>query len=140
VRHHLLGQPNAGYAEWAGPLVTPRAVINAVLEDRIDVGPLDSYVHDLLRRHEPETAAKLRIVDSTAMTPIPLLVASSAADRDAVMRLRTVLLSCHAAPELAATLDTLLLRCFVAVDAAEYAMLVAWASEADEGGVPRPET
>ena len=43
--------------EWVGPLVTPRAVIDALLDDRIDVGPSNSYVHDLLRRHEPETAA-----------------------------------------------------------------------------------
>jgi len=79
-----------------------------VLRGEIDVGPLDSYVHDLLRRHEPETAAKLRVVDSTAMTPIPLLVASPGIACDAVARLRRALLSCHCEPELAATLGTLL--------------------------------
>ena len=71
VRYHLLGRQGAYTAQWIGPLITPRRVIEAVLRREIDVGPLDSYVHDLLRRHEPETAAKLRVVDSTAMTPIP---------------------------------------------------------------------
>jgi ABC-type phosphate/phosphonate transport system substrate-binding protein len=138
VRHHLLGQSNARYAEWVGPLVTPRRVIEAVQKDEIDVGPLDSYVHDLLRRHEPETTAKLRVVASTEMTPIPLLVASPAADRDAVSRLRAALLGCHTAPELAATLDTLLLSRFVAVDATNYRTLMEWKREADDAGIPAP--
>jgi ABC-type phosphate/phosphonate transport system substrate-binding protein len=132
VRHHLLGAPEARF-EWVGPLVTPHRVIDAVLNDEIDVGPLDSYVHDLLRRHEPETAAKLRAIDSTPMTPIPPLVASPAADGEAVARLRTALLSCHALPEL-------LISRFAAVDAADYQMLVSWARESDAGGIPSPAT
>ena len=43
--------------------------LEAVLNDRIDIGPLDSYVHDLLKLHEPETVAKLRVVESTVMAP-----------------------------------------------------------------------
>ena len=113
-------------------------VIDAVLNDGIDVGPLDSYVHDLLQRHEPQTAAKLRVVESTPMTPIPVLVASSTADDDAAGRLRAALLSCHTAPELAVTLDTLLLSRFAAVDAADYRMLVDWARAADAAGIPAP--
>jgi ABC-type phosphate/phosphonate transport system substrate-binding protein len=135
VRHHLLGQPNA-YAEWVGPLVTPRRVIDAVLDGSVDVGPLDSYVHDLLRRHEPETAAQLRVVESTPMTPIPALVASSAANDTAVARLRAALLSCHAEPALAATRETLLLARFEAADRADYRMLVAWARDADDADIP----
>ena len=65
VRHHLLGQqgPQPLYTQWVGPLVTPRRVIDAVLDNTVDVGPLDSYVHDLLKRHDPETASKLRVVE-----------------------------------------------------------------------------
>lgn len=124
VRHHLAALGAANYAEWIGPLVTPRAVIVALLDRRIDIGPLDSYVHDLLKRHEPETAATLRVVESTAMTPIPLLVASPGIPDDAAARLRRALLSCHSAPELAATRDTLLLARFDAVDAADYDVLL----------------
>jgi ABC-type phosphate/phosphonate transport system substrate-binding protein len=141
VRHHLLGQhgPEPLYAEWVGPLVTPRRVIEAVLDDRIDVGPLDSYVHDLIRRHDPETASKLRVIDSTAMTPIPPLVASRAVDGDAVARLRRALLSCHAEPAIAVTLDMLLISRFAPVEAADYAGLLAWAREADDGGIRVPK-
>jgi ABC-type phosphate/phosphonate transport system substrate-binding protein len=138
VRHHLGGRP-ASPAQWVGPLVTPRAVIEAVLNDRIDVGPLDSYVHDLIRRHEPETAAKLRVVESTVMTPIPLLIASPDLDSDVVARLRHALLSCHAEPALAATLEALLLARFVAVDPAAYDILVSRAQDADRAGVAKPE-
>lgn len=134
VRHHLLGQPAARYAQWVGPLVTPRRVIDAVLRGEIDVGPLDSFVHDLLRRHEPETAAKLRVVESTAMTPIPLLVASPGVGSDVTARLRRTLLSCHIEPELATTLDTLLVSRFEAADPSAYEVLTAQAQEADRLG------
>ena len=67
VRHHLLryrhGQSERLFAESVGPLVTPRRVVEAVIDGAIDVGPLDSYVHDLLQRHEPATAAKLRTIE-----------------------------------------------------------------------------
>jgi ABC-type phosphate/phosphonate transport system substrate-binding protein len=139
VRHHLLGQGSRPlYAQWIGPLVTPRRVIDAVLEDTIDVGPLDSYVHDLLRRHDPETASKLRVVESTAMTPIPPLVASPAVDADGVARLRGALLSFHAEATMAATRDALLLSRFDAVEAADYQLLLSWAQQADDGGIPAP--
>ena len=138
VRHHLLRQPMARYAQWVGPLITPRRVIEAVLRGEVDVGPLDSYVHDLLGRHEPETAAKLRVVESTAMTPIPLLVASPGVDSDIAARLRRALRSCHAAPELVPTLDTLLVSRFEAVDPSVYAVLTSQAEEADRGGIPAP--
>jgi ABC-type phosphate/phosphonate transport system substrate-binding protein len=136
VRYHLLGRQAAHTAQWVGPLITPRRVIEAVLRGEIDVGPLDSYVHDLLMRHEPETAAKLRLVDSTAMTPIPLLVASPGIASDAVARLRRALLSCHCEPELAGMLGTLLVSRFEEVDAADYDVLLHQARETDRGGVP----
>jgi ABC-type phosphate/phosphonate transport system substrate-binding protein len=143
VRHHLAALPAAYYAQWVGPLVTPRRVVDALLAGEIDVGPLDSYVHDLLKRHEPETAAKLRVIESTAMTPIPLLVALPGVADDAVARLRHALLCCQAAPELAATLDRLLLARFAAVDPADYDMLLDQARAADRSlsarsGVPPP--
>ena len=67
VRHHLLryrhDQSERLFAESIGPLVTPWRVIEAVIDGAIDVGPLDSYVHDLLRHHDPATASKLRTVE-----------------------------------------------------------------------------
>ena len=134
VRHHFALR-GAHDVQWVGPLVTPRRVIEAVLAGEIDIGPLDSYVHDLLRRHEPETAAKLRVVESTAMTPIPLLVASPGVERDAAARLRDALLACHREPALAATLETLLLARFDAVEPGDYDVLLRRAQAADRAGI-----
>jgi len=106
VRHHLAELGSGGrYATWVGPLVTPRRVIDAVIDGMIDVGPLDSYVHDLLKWHEPATAAKLRTIESTAMTPVPPLIASLATPADAVARLRDSLVAAAADKEAAAILD-----------------------------------
>lgn len=139
VRHHLAELGSGGrYATWVGPLVTPRRVIDAVIDGMIDVGPLDSYVHDLLRQHDPQRAAQLRVVDSTTMTPIPPLVAAAALDEVAAMRLREALLCCHEAPELARTRDAVLLARFALADPGDYQMLQSWEQQADAAGVPAP--
>lgn len=139
VRHHLAElSPVPPYAQWTGPLITPRRVIDAVIEGTIDVGPLDSYFHDLLRHHDPETASRIRTVASTVMAPIPPLVASRSVDAETVSRVRQALLSCHADHDMTATLDTLLLSCFEAVDASDYQVLTSWARDADARGVFAP--
>ena len=51
------------FRQAVGPLVTPRRVTESLLAGEIDVGPLDSYYHELLRRFEPQTAARLRTVE-----------------------------------------------------------------------------
>lgn len=142
VRHHLLqyrhGKSERLFAANLGPLVTPRRVIEAVLEGVIDVGPLDSYVHDLLKRHEPGTASKLRTIESTAMTPVPPLIASPSTPLDMVGRLRRALLASAADAEGAAILEELLLAGFARVDAADYDQFLAQALEAAAGGYPVP--
>ena len=124
VRHHLLhyGQDRTEplFSEWVGPLVTPRRVIDAVIHGDIDVGPLDSYVHDLLKRHEPQTAAKFRTIESTAMTPIPPLVASRMVTEDTLERLRQVFLSSAMQTELSAEFETLMILRFAAVNPDDY--------------------
>jgi hypothetical protein len=81
-RHHLQnvdGAPSQPYARWVGNLVNARGVIEALARGDIDVGPLDSYYHDLLRNDAPEFVAKVRTIASTPFTPIPPLVTSVAA-------------------------------------------------------------
>src|SRR3546814_3842379 len=72
-RHHLLRyrtpQRPRLYNASIGPLYTPRKVIEAVLAGEIDVGPVDGYNLDILRRHEPDLVARLRIVATTAPAP-----------------------------------------------------------------------
>jgi ABC-type phosphate/phosphonate transport system substrate-binding protein len=142
VRYHLLRyrreQNKPLFAKWVGPLITPRRVIEHVIDGEIDVGPLDSYVHDLLRRHEPETAARLRTVESTAMTPIPPLIASPTVTEDIVERLRGALMSGAIQTEMAATLEALMVTRFAPVNPADYMVLVSQAREADGGGIARP--
>jgi ABC-type phosphate/phosphonate transport system substrate-binding protein len=142
VRHHLLkhrrGRSQRLFSESVGPLMTPRRVIDAVLDGTIDVGPLDSYVHDLLKRHEPATASKLRTIESTSMTPAPPLIASPATPPDIVERLRRSLLAAAAETEAAAILEGLLLAGFVQVDPADYVDYLAQAREASETGYTVP--
>ena len=140
VRYHLLRhkQEEPLFAQWVGPLITPRRVIEHVIEGKIDVGPLDSYVHDLLKHHDPEMATRLRTVESTAMTPIPALVASPAVADDIVERLRGALMSGAIQTELAATFEALMITRFAPVNPADYTVLLSQAREADGGGIARP--
>jgi ABC-type phosphate/phosphonate transport system substrate-binding protein len=142
VRHHLLGyrhdKSERLFAASIGPLTTPRRVIDAVLDHAIDVGPLDSYVHDLLQRHDPATASKLRTVESTVMTPIPPLVASPSTPPDTVERLRRALSAAASEPEAASLLEFLLLAGFAPVAATDYDPLLAQAREAVSAGYPVP--
>ena len=122
-----------------GPLVTPRAVIAAVLDGTADAGPLDSYWHDLLRAHEPEVAGELRTLVTTTPGPIPAFVAASTIAAADAHRLSTALLAVAAAPELAPARATLLLEGFAPRTVADYATLQNRAAEADASGYPRLE-
>lgn len=130
-------QGRALFSSAVGPLVTPRRVVDVVLAGEADGGPLDSYWHDLLRRHEPELAARLRVVARTPPTPMPLLVASAATDPHELERLRAAWLGVGARPELAALREALQLTGFAAVDPQAYDLLVTRAREADRLGYAR---
>lgn len=128
LRHHLLDKPDAHFT-WVGPLVTAPRVVEAVLNLEIDVGPLDSYVHEMIKRHKPETAARLRVVDSTAMTPAPMFVAARDADEAIVARLRAAFLAVE--HEAAHLLEPLVLRGFAAPERPDYDELLMRAAAAD---------
>lgn len=142
LRHHLLahrgGRDAPLYRESVGPLVTPRRVIDAVLSGAIDVGPLDSYFHDLLRRFESETASRLRAVESTRPTPMPLLVASPAVGAGAVGRLRQALLASPQDRAAAEILAHLRLAGFVVPRPESYRLLLDQAAEAEARDYPVP--
>jgi ABC-type phosphate/phosphonate transport system substrate-binding protein len=142
VRHHLLHYRRAAsgplFKQSIGPLVTPRRVIEAVMSGTIDVGPLDSYVHDLLKHHEPDTSRQLRTVESTAMTPIPRVIASPDTPRETIERLRQSLLTAPSGSSAAPWLDELLLAGFARVEAADYVGLLTQARDAEAAGYPTP--
>jgi ABC-type phosphate/phosphonate transport system substrate-binding protein len=132
LRRHLESYRTARqarlYRRAVGDLIHARGVIDALAAGRIDVGPLDSYYHDLLRRHEPAFAAQVRCVASTSALPIPPLVATAGLRADVLAELREAFAACAAAPELAPLMERLLLAGFAVPDSADYLPLAAMAA------------
>jgi ABC-type phosphate/phosphonate transport system substrate-binding protein len=128
LRKHLFGFRSKNrprlYRAAVGGLLNARRVIEALDERRIDVGPLDSYYHDLIRHSEPALAAKVRVVATTAPAPIPPLVSTGSE------RLREALLAASQAPELAGERAILLLKGFAVPDEADYRVFDTYLSEA----------
>ena len=58
------GRGGSLFASTIGPLITPRHVAEAIVTGAADIGPLDSYAHDLLRQNEPGLASRLRTIAS----------------------------------------------------------------------------
>ena len=124
LRRHLLAFRKSGdqplYRKVVGGLVNARGIIQALIEGRIDVGPLDSYVHDLIRQNDPAFAANVRIVAVTEAVPMPPLIATAALDLDTVGRLRSAFAAVEKAEELAQVRQTLLLRRFAVPEPSSY--------------------
>ena len=118
-RHHLLAHRSVEhprlYSDVLGPFVRQVPVIDAVLDGRADVAAVDGYGLDLLRRHDPAKVARLRVIATTAPAPSPPLVASPGIDAATRERVTQALLAVEGAPEMASTLDELLLSRFVRV-------------------------
>jgi len=137
-RHHLMARhPDtpAPYREIVGALMNPRGVIRALAEGRIDVGPLDSYCHDLIRDGDPAFAAQVRVLESTDPTPIPPIVATAALGAAEVEHLRAAFLAVAGESALAGARATLLLDCFVVPEPAVYE-LQKQRAKAVEAGAP----
>ena len=81
-----LDQHGVAFARQLGQLTTPRRVMEAVVRGDADVGPLDSFAHALLRRHEPALASRVKVLARTEPTPCPLLVASRSVPGAVVQR------------------------------------------------------
>ncbi|MEO5701309.1 MAG: PhnD/SsuA/transferrin family substrate-binding protein [Casimicrobiaceae bacterium] len=124
------------FAAMIGPLVTPRAVVEAVARGEADVGPVDSYALDLLRRHEPGLVARIRTVAATPPTPIPPLIASPHMAAEDRVRVVAALTAVGHAPELDPVRRDLVLLRFEPIDQAAYAGLAADAAATDRLGYP----
>ncbi|WP_050577410.1 PhnD/SsuA/transferrin family substrate-binding protein [Sinorhizobium arboris] len=120
-------------------MITPRASLQSVLEGRADVAPLDSYFHALLKRHEPETAGRLRVVARTQPTANPMLVASQEIDPRIVRRLGEAFEEARQDPALQTHLEALCLLGFARVpDPERYRILGEWDREAIAAGYLMP--
>ena len=121
--HHLMttyASVREPYASITGGLMNPRGVIKAIAENRIDVGPLDGYVHDLIRHTEPEYAAQVRIIATTDPTPMPAIIATAPMAPPEVTRMRDAFKAAIATADLAAEREALLLADFLVPDATVY--------------------
>ena len=122
------------FSATVGPLVTPRRVIEAVLAGDCDAGPVDSYALELFRSTEPDFVSPLRVIASTAITPIPALIASSTIDSESCERLADAFRNAGDADELADARGKLRLTGFARPAAADYDVLRLRAREADQLG------
>jgi ABC-type phosphate/phosphonate transport system substrate-binding protein len=113
------------YRATVGGLVNARGVIDALIDGRIDVGPLDSYSHDLLAAYEPGLAAQVRTIAHTAWRPIPPLVATATIAPDQLARLRQAFVGLRDDPGLADTMARLRLAGFACPDPGRYDELAA---------------
>jgi ABC-type phosphate/phosphonate transport system substrate-binding protein len=140
-RHHLEAFRTADrsslYAELIGPAVTPRRVVQSLLDGVAEVGPLDSYAHDLLKRHVPALMAGLRILASTDFAPIPPLVASLGADSGETRALGDALLASSHDQGVAPILEALQLKGFARPATHDYAVTLEWADAAARAGYER---
>jgi ABC-type phosphate/phosphonate transport system substrate-binding protein len=134
---HALRSGGRWFGQTVGPLVTPRAVAGAVIEGRADAGPLDSYWHDLLQLHEPAIAARLRVLASTPMTPMPALVCAASTPDDAHARLVDVLLGVANDDALRAVREGLVIRGFALPVEDDYSNLARRAQALDARGYAR---
>jgi ABC-type phosphate/phosphonate transport system substrate-binding protein len=127
-RHHLLAyrtreRPTL-YAQMIGNLVTARNVLDAVREQRIDIGPLDAYWHLLISQHAPQLTAGTRVLASTALAPMPAFVAAADAPGDRVARLRAAFTEASRRPWFPALASLLKIEGFAEVNVASYATLL----------------
>ena len=141
-RHHLLQyrtpQRQRLYAEMVGNLITARNILDSVREGRIDVGPLDAYWHLLMIRNAPQLTAGIRVLESTALAPMPALVAAATAPPQMVERLRAAFLGAATRHWFQAYADLLQLAGFAAVTAASYTELSDWDRAARAAGFDQP--
>jgi ABC-type phosphate/phosphonate transport system substrate-binding protein len=124
LREHLLpyrqSLGHSPYREIVGPLGGARDVIEALLDGRIDVGPMDGYVLDLVNHLRPDLAAQLRVIETTRPSPIPLFIATAQIESSFVRKLQYAFAAAVAAEELRPERDALLIADFVAPRKSDY--------------------
>jgi len=116
----LTKHPGAKYREIVGGLLNPRGVIQALVTGKIDVGPLDGYVFDLIRAGDPQFASQVRVVAVTDPTPMPPLVATAPLKSVEVEKLRSAFLEVHEQQSLDTARKALLVERFVVPDLSVY--------------------
>jgi ABC-type phosphate/phosphonate transport system substrate-binding protein len=141
-RHHLLRYRTASrpalYGEMVSHLVTARAILDAVREGRIDVGPLDAYWHLLIARHNPALTAGIRILESTAVATLPAFVTAASTPASTINALRTAFATASQQSWFGEYAGPLAIEGFAAVDTPDYARTLEWDRAAKAAGYAYP--
>jgi ABC-type phosphate/phosphonate transport system substrate-binding protein len=120
-RHYLLTKhPQAKYQQIVGGLMNARGIVKALVEGKIDVGPLDGYAWDLIRAGDPAFAAQVRVLASTDPTPMPPLIATAPLARAKIQALRNAFSRVHEETSLDQARKALLVERFVVPELAVY--------------------
>jgi ABC-type phosphate/phosphonate transport system substrate-binding protein len=141
-RHHLLryrtpSRP-ALYGEMVPNLVTARAILDAVREGRIDVGPLDAYWHLLIAQHSPTLTAGVRVLESTAVATLPAFVTAASMPASTIDALRTAFATASQQSWFDEYAGPLVIEGFAAVDTQDYARTLDWDRAAKAAGYTYP--
>ena len=116
----LTKYPEAKYKKIVGGLLNARGIVQALMDGRIDVGPLDGYVFDLIRAGDPAFAAQVRVVAVTDPTPMPPLIATAPLAPEKVQALRNSFSRVHEEKSMDQAREALLVERFVVPDLAVY--------------------
>ena len=112
-----------GAAGWHGSVIETgahTASIDAVRDGGADVASIDALTWAYLARDSPERLSGLTVVDRGPVVPHLPLIANVSATDEMVDEWRAAFATAVRDPELAPTLDRLLIRGFVALDAGDY--------------------
>ena len=135
--HYLeVGRPL--FSQSLGPFKSPMGIVRAVIENEIDVGPVDGYFHLLLARHRPKLAARLRTIAVTDVAPMPPFVASGRISDDELGRLRESAAHAHLVPAARKIMENLAIERFVLPEIGFYETAEDWCREAIENGYRKP--
>ncbi len=127
---HFLNSGKRLVSESRGPYNSPMGTINALLEDEIDVGPVDGYFHLLLDRHRSELAARLRAIAVSDLAPMPPFVASGGISADDLEKLRHSAVQAHRMPAAREVMVDLAISRLVLPEAGFYETTENWSEEA----------
>lgn len=137
LRYRTVERPRL-YRDVRTNLITARAVLEAVRDGGIDVGPLDAYWHMLIRHWNPEAVAGMRVLESTATAPMPAFVAAPSLPGDSVAALRAAFAGAAARPWFPPLGESLLIAGFAPVTLDTFAPTLAWHEAALRADYPEP--
>ncbi len=142
LRYHLLQYRTAErpvlYSRVVTDLGSVRKLFDAVCDSTIDVGSVDAYWYLLLQHHQPELAASVRVIESTATAPMPAFVASPAVRPEIVDRLAVSFTSAEQHSWFQPLADPLAIAGFAASALDDFNIIRARDQEAIRAGYPLP--